>query len=763
MFYKIRTLLIYTLVFLIASCSSEKFLHDDEEILSNVQITTNHKKTDLSTYQSYIRQHTNSKWFNLVKVPLGIYCIAGTDTTNHMNRFWKRIGEAPVIYDAHKTDISQRNLMLSLRNKGYLHASVDTIVRHTDHHKVNVEYSLFPGTLYKISNINYDIDNNNIAQIIEINNNKSLLKHNMGCDATILDQERDRIVTLLHNEGYYKVLKNFMTYELDTCNGPRHIALKLNFKGRSYSKDTTNIYTRYTIRNITINVMDNEADTTAQTSNTIFYKGITINYFGSKKIRPSVIYSQLRLFPGQYYNEDNIDNTYRNFNNLQIVRYAVVKVNEDITRQPYLDCNINIKTDKTNAISAEIEGTNTSGDLGMAATVTYTNRNLFRGSEVWTTKLKGAYEAITGLEGYNNQDFIELSIENRLSFPRIIAPFIRTSRMRGSSELTFQYDMQERPEFHRRVVTGLWGYKWSNKSQKVQHKLDAININYVFMPWISDTFRKNYLDNTSSRLALVRHSYDNLFIVNAAYGYVYNSAGLNSNTLAKNNAYQIRFNIETAGNLLYLASNLLNGQKDSEGNYSFAKVAYAQYAKFDIDFVKNFMINTRNTFAVHFAGGIVAPYGNSDIVPYEKRYFAGGANSIRGWSVRQLGPGTYHGKDGNIDYINQTGNIKLLANVELRTMLFWKFQGALFIDAGNIWTIRNYDAQPGGVFKPGKFYEQIAASYGLGIRLNLDYFIIRIDCGIRAIDPTLTGKEHYPLLKPTIHKCTTHFAVGLPF
>ena len=173
----------------------------------------------------------------------------------------------------------------------------------------------------------------------------------------------------------------------------------------------------------------------------------------------------------------------------------------------------------------------------------------------------------------------------------------------------------------------------------------------------------------------------------------------------------------------------------------------------------------RNALALHAGIGVAYPYGNSTVLPFEKRYFSGGANSVRGWGVRELGPGKFKGTDGRIDFINQTGDLKLDLNAEYRTSLFWKFEGAAFIDAGNIWTLRNYEDQPGGQFKFSEFYKQIAAAYGLGLRLNFDYFILRFDMGMKAINPAYeTQEEHWAIVHPKLSRdFAFHFAVGLPF
>ena len=189
-------------------------------------------------------------------------------------------------------------------------------------------------------------------------------------------------------------------------------------------------------------------------------------------------------------------------------------------------------------------------------------------------------------------------------------------------------------------------------------------------------------------------------------------------------------------------------------------IPFAQYVKGDVDFAKNIVIDNRNSLAFHIGGGIAIPYGNASVIPLEKRYFSGGANSVRGWSVRTLGPGTFPG-DNN--FLNQTGDIKLDASIEYRTRLFWKLKGAAFIDAGNIWTLRDYKDQPGGQFKFKSFYKQIAMSYGLGLRLDLDFFVLRFDGGMKAINPA-EGSKRYPIFSPNFKRdFAFHFAVGYPF
>jgi outer membrane protein assembly factor BamA len=211
-------------------------------------------------------------------------------------------------------------------------------------------------------------------------------------------------------------------------------------------------------------------------------------------------------------------------------------------------------------------------------------------------------------------------------------------------------------------------------------------------------------------------------------------------------------------------SKLFDARTNDQGQYKIFNIAYAQYIKGDFDFTRRLQLDFSNQLVFHFGLGIAYPYGNSTLLPFEKRYFSGGANSLRGWAVRGIGPGRYKGTDGRIDFINQTGDVKLDLNVEYRTHLFWKLDGALFVDAGNIWTLRDYPDQPGGQLTLKDFPDQIAANYGLGFRFNFDYFIVRFDLGMKAVNPAYDEEQHFPIVHPRISRdFAFHFAVGMPF
>ena len=490
-------------------------------------------------------------------------------------------------------------------------------------------------------------------------------------------------------------------------------------------------------------------------------------------LRRSIIADNTLIEPGKYFSATDLRTTYNNFARLGAIRYTDIEFREMpqfdsiaigkiFDYQPaslrFLETNIKLSPTKPNTVAFQPEGTNTAGDLGAAAVLTYQNRNLFHGSELFSIELRAAFEAIKGLEGYSNHNYEEYGVQARLQFPRFLSPFSTREfrrRSNATSELSVGWDFQDRPEFHRRVFSAAWKYNWSNVRRHLNYELEIPDLSYVYMPWISERFKADYLDNVSNRNAILRYNYEDLFIMRSGFSVSYN----------RNDDIAIKAKIESAGNLLSLANAVSKFKKNEQGQSKIFNIAYAQYLKFDFAFTRVLRFDPRNSLALHADFGIAYPYGNSKVLPFEKRYIAGGPNSVRGWSVRELGPGSFRGTDGRIDFINQTGDLRLNLSSEYRTHLFWKFDGAAFVDAGNIWTLREYAEQPGGQFHFGKFLKQIAVAYGLGLRLNFDYFVLRFDAGMKAIDPAYSsGKGHYPIVNPKFSRdFTFHFAVGLPF
>ena len=721
---------------LICACSATRDIEDGDFLLNKVKVEVDGKYNDISTSQlkSYVRQKGNSRWFSAFKVPLGVYAMAGKDSS-WLNRTLKNMGEAPVLFDTLQARLTCEDLKLALQNKGYLDADVELSLLPGDK-RLNAVYLLHPGEAYSVKTYQTEIQDSVIARLLEKRPTVISAGGRFSVDA--LNKERSQITTFLQDQGYFRFHKEFITYRALRHSAEKTVDLTLVLHQYPREDMPDTLHASYGIRQI------------AYESGT---PGDSVIH-----LRKHVLEENTFLKAGSPYSATALQNTYNHFGRLGAVRYTNISF-QQVPDTTLLDTKIMIQTNKPSTISFQPEGTNTAGDFGAAAALTYQNRNLFRGSETFSVQLRGAYEAIRGLEGYRNQDYIEYNIKNKLSFPRFILPFLSQDvrkKIIATSEVSLTFDSQNRPEFHRRVLSAGWRYQWKPQNSYHSYRFDLLDLNYVFMPWISQTFRREYLENTSNSNAILRYNYDDLFIMKLGFSYAYNNGQL-----------ALKSNVETAGNLLSLWNEMFGRVENMYyGHYRLFNIVYAQYVKADFDFTRQLMKSSRDELVFHFGLGLAYPYGNSTILPFEKRYFSGGANSVRGWSVRSLGPGRYQDKDGRINFITQTGDLKLDLNLEYRTYLFWKFNGALFLDAGNIWTLRQYDEQPGGQITMKGLINDLAVSYGVGLRLNFDYFILRFDLGMKAVNPAYEseGDTHYPIIHPRLSRdLAFHFAVGMPF
>lgn len=763
------TILLY-LALSLASCSATKFVPDGSYLLDEVKIHTDNKEIKPSDMRLYVRQNPNSKWFSTIKTQLYVYNWSGRDSTKWFNRFLRKIGDAPVIYNESDAIRSQEEIAKAVQNLGYMGASVKRTTK-TKKKKLKLFYEITSGKPYIVRTLKYDISDKKIAEYLRNDSTQSMLRKGMLFDVNVLDAERQRITDYLLCNGYYKFNKDYITYTADTARNTHQVDLTLHLLPyKTYVGDTPKEHFQYKINKINFitdyDVLQSSALSSIEINDSLHYNGFPIYYKDKLYLRPKVLVDNLRFASGDLYDERNVQKTYTYFGRLSALKYTNIRFfetqNGDSTQ---LNCYVMLTKSKHKSISFELEGTNSAGDLGAAASVSFQHRNLFRGSETFMIKFRGAYEAISGLQpGYKNHNYTEYGVETSINFPNFLFPFLTSDfkrRIKATTEFGLQYNYQLRPEFSRTIASASWSYKWMQK-QKIQHRIDLLDISYLYLPWISSQFQEDYINKDKDNYIL-KYNYENRLIVRMGYNYSYNSAGgaLVNNTITTN-SYSIRAGFESAGNILYGISKMINMRKNKDGEYAILGIPYAQYLKGDFDFAKNIIIDHRNSLAFHAGIGIAVPYGNAKVVPFEKRYFSGGANSVRGWSVRNLGPGSFAG-DGN--FMNQSGDIKLDASIEYRTRLFWKFRGAAFIDAGNIWTIREYENQPGGVFEFDKFYKQIAVAYGLGLRLDLDFFVLRFDGGMKAINPKYKkAKERYPIIHPRFSRdLAFHFAVGYPF
>ena len=755
-------------VMLLFSCSVKKFIPEGEYLLNDVDIVSNTNSDNASKAKNYIRQKPNAKWFSLLKVPMYTYALSGLDSTKWGNRVLRRLGEKPVVYSHRLAEATRLNIQQMLLNDGYLHAGVDleTLVDE-ERRRAKVTYYLHEKERYYISEFGMLCADSVVGAMIMQDSLSLTIKPGMPFSVEGMELERRRVTDLLRNNGYYRFQKEHITYTADTAHHSNKVRLTMNIAGFMPAANVEPVnHKAYRIGEIyyVANAGLHLDDALLAQCDTVVDGGVRILYNGSQVVRTKTLLDNTFITAGELFSQDNVDKTYNSFSQLSALKYTTVRLQER-PDTAILDCYIMYEKSKRCTVGFDLDGTNTAGNFGALASVTLSDKNLFKGSEQLALRLFAAYEAVSDLTGYNGNKFFEYGAELSLRFKGgVLSSLIPVDKRKlvSSSQFALKFNSQERPEFNRELISGSWSYMWS-RGKEAQHRLDVLDLNYIYVPWIAETFKKEYLDSISNRNSILKYNYENLLITKLGYSYSYNSS-MNDANRFKRVVYSLRTNVECSGNVFYGINSLFSSPKNKDGQYTFMNIAYAQYVKGDFDFTTRIKMDDRNSMVMHFALGVAYPYGNSRILPFEKRYFSGGANGMRGWTVRTLGPGSYRNSNSNIDFINQSGDLKLDMSVEYRSHLFMMVHSAVFIDAGNIWTIRNYEEQPGGQFRITTFYKDIALSYGLGLRLEFDMFVFRLDAAMKAINPAYTGKLKFPVITPNFKRdFALHFAIGYPF
>lgn len=762
----------------IAGCSSSRHVPDGKYLLNDVKISLDDStgllhEQDLMTY---VRMQPNHKMLWSTKFRLGIYNMSGSDTTKWWNRWIRKLGEPPVIYNAAASESDAAQLQKAMRNAGFLEATVDIdSLARPDKKKMNITYNLHAGLPHIIRSIEYKFPDDTLRNLIMEDSSHFTVRPGDPLDISLLETQRELLTTRLRNHGYYAFGKEFITFNADTAEGSLNVDLTMTVNPPYPSDSPSHLidtHREYFVRNIYY-VMDYDPGVTEDFRNIhakdiVDYKGITILYGNDRYLRPGVLYDNCFIRKGDRYSLRDVNNTYSALGRLTILKFINIRFvpvgNAD--GLGLLDAYILLTRGKSQSFSAELEGTNSEGDLGVAASVSYSHRNIGKGSETLTAKLRGAYESLSGnLSGLIHDRYLELGAEVGINFPKFKAPFLRESfkrRVKAGTEFNVSLNYQERPEYTRIISTAGWSYKWQERFNRNRHTFTPMDINYVYLP--ESTY--NFLDEIAPDNPLLRYSYEDHFIMRMGYSFYHTNklAELPWIRTLQRDIYTIRVNAEIAGNLLFAISSIFSHRSNFHENpYKMFGIHYSQYAKVDGDFSYLRIFDTRNSLACHFGAGVGVPYGNSSILPFEKRFYGGGANGVRGWDVRTLGPGRFPGTNSVSDFINQCGDIRLDLSVEYRAKLFWVLEGALFVDAGNIWTIHNYPNQPWGMFKFKTFYKELAAAYGVGIRFDFNYFLLRFDMGMKARNPAI-GQEPWPLIHPEWHRDHSfHFSIGYPF
>lgn len=745
---RLRMLLAFVMLLLLTGCNTLKFVPEDQYLLDNTKIeVTDTKEVKPSELKPYLRQTQNSKTLGFWKLQLHIYNTAPLDTTTkskkRLARNARKMGEAPEIFDAGLASQSMTQLTKALQNRGFFNATVDTSMAFKGR-KLTLTYHVHANEPYYLRNAAYYLPQGALRQYA-MDKEKSLLKEGMYFNSDVLNQERARLEREMRRSGYYYFERSLLQYTADSTIGDHQVDVEM--KMQDYYEDLPDtlqqrIFARQMIRDVYFH-LDYDPNysrqmTSIQSSEKDNYHFTWVN---KKLLRDRTLIHTCEIKPGDWYDIKKVEDTYANFNSLGVVKYVDISFKE--YEPGLLDCHIVISRRKLNTFTAEVEGTYSAGDWGVAAGVGYVNKNIFRGAEELSLKVRGGYEW-----RQNGGRAIEARAQAGLKFPN-----------RLKINLAFNY--QQRPdEFTRTIVNASLGWSIKRPNSPWTHQFSFVDLSLVYLPYISDEFRSVFLQPTN----ILKYSYEDHLILGLSYSLAYTSFREKQPLRSFGN---FRARVEVAGNVMDGIARLAGVQPGEDGMRQVLGICYSQYFKADFDFAYHQIFNEKHRLVFHGAIGCAIPYGNSKTIPFEKRYFAGGGNSVRGWTMRGLGPGSYKGLTKKIDYNNRAGDLKLDLNVEYRWKVWNFIELAAFTDAGNIWTIDDYDNQPGGGIKKD-FYKQIAWSYGVGLRLDFTVFVFRIDYGIRLYDPEYLSYDAPKAWRTAPNglgwnDMSFHFAIGYPF
>src|SRR5690554_3024645 len=752
---------------LLAACDATKKVPEGSYLLNKVNINSDVSGISGSDLKPYLRQKPNSSIPIVGKYKLHMYNIPNNDST-WLNRQLLRYGEPPVLYNEQLVEISAEQIRLHLNNEGYLSAEVDTTVVKADK-KAHITFDVTGHQPHRIRFFRDTIRSadTTIHNILNTGRRLEIMKEDDIFDLSVIEEGRERMTTLLRNRGYYNFLKENFYFLADTTVGDHQVNITLALNNPT---DST-LHKQYNIGNVT--VINGVSDAVINDStghhrlDTTEYRGLRIISEKERFLLPKAVYYNTFIRPGRLYSDRIVERTYSSLNGMGPVNQTTINMlPTERNDSSLIDSRITLYPGNLHYMQFGVDGTNSAGDLGIASNITYEHRNFFKAGETFRFRLNAAYEFISSdsLDLIDNS-YYEYGAEAFLSIPQLLLPWLLQQlrdQPSASTEFSVGTNFQKRPEYLRQFFNLSTRFQWSAMEWKLLNVLEPVGITYVRMPWASQRFKDLYLSDEVN--PILRYSYDEQLIVRSAYNITYTNYNRISRGDMPEVPFRIRSGIELAGWLPRLATTLGAGEKDEDGREAFFKIPYSEYVKGDFDIAPMYSFDDRRTIAAHFSLGVAIPYGNSDILPFEKRYFGGGANSVRGWSTRTLGPGTYSADSALHDFGNKVGEVKLDFSVEYRRKITKLIELAGFVDAGNIWTIKDYVDQPGGLFSINDFYKELGVAYGVGVRLDLNFLLLRLDFGMKAHNPALPIGSRWTVFKPDIGRdLAFHFAIGYPF
>lgn len=769
-----------SLIVLLTGCDVTKNLESQEYLLIRNKVQSKDGKVPTDDLEAYIQQHPNKKLFGLFRTNIAFYNLGNKGKDTKFKKWIRtKVGAAPVILDTGLVSMTSKQMGLYLANIGYFQASVqDSVI--IKKKKATVIYKVHSSKPYTIHNISYAIADSQVAAFVYRDTARSLIKKGASYNAYILDNERTRITNLLLNLGFYRFNTSYIFFRIDSSLNRHQVNINLEITNPVVPSfdDFTLVqqipHKRYYINKIYIYPeFDHLAthtgtyDTLMKTySNPLKDQPPNTYYFlynGNFRVKPRTIAQSVFVTPGSHYNLLDVNQTYSQLSGLQVFKYINLLFkdspdSEQSKKKDNIDCHLELSPTPVQSFTTTLDGTNSGGAFGVQGSVGYQNRNIFKGAQLFRLNLNGSLQmqASDGMSAGSFFNVIELGASAGLTFPQFLLP-IKPERIskyfKPKTTITVGYNYQHQQHYDRHISNITFGYSWL-QNEKIKHVLNPVEVSLVkvFPDAYFDSIINNEPDNR------LRNQYTDHMVAGLKYTFTFSNQQINK---VKNFMY-VRANLETGGNLIYGIDKLFNVGKSSDGGYDLFGLPYSQFVRPDVDFRYYEMFGNQFSLVCRLYGGIGIPYGNSKLLPFEKAFFAGGANGMRGWKMYTLGPGTYK-TDDEQNTFNQIGDIQLEANLEYRFPIYDWFRGALFVDAGNIWLLEDSEDLPGGKFTFPGFINQIALDAGLGLRLDFDFFVIRLDPAIPVRVPSYEEGNRWYFNKMQLRDIIWNFGIGYPF
>ncbi|MBE6233172.1 MAG: hypothetical protein E7118_01690 [Bacteroidales bacterium] len=712
------------------SCSTTRVLQEDEYRLSDNNIkVTNDRKFNTASLTPYLKQKPNPSVIFDWNPFLSVY-----NWSNGKGKGWdkfvQKIGQAPVIYDADLVESTVENIESHLEYQGYYGSSVETDIK-VRKKKVEVSYNVTLGRRYPINSIDYRLPERGEFRTAFLKDTSNLsVKVGDYLSESSLETESENAGSRLRNEGFFDFSKNNFFFEADTLSVPGEASLMV----------TVNEYTR------------NETVRDASPIRRFYIDKVDISYPENLNIRERVLRDLTTIYPGQLYSEDVVNNTYSRLSSLKI--FSTVNIGMTPKDTNLVDCSITLTQSKLQGVKLNLEASsNSSGLFGISPQLSYYHNNVFRGGETLNLSFMGNFQ-------FKFKDSVrsnEFGVSGGLSFPKFFPlPYSMFTGAIPRTDINLSYNYQDRPEYTRYIISNSFGYS-GNVNNRFFYQAYPMQANIVKL----FNLDPNFYDSLAAD-PFLRNAYQNHFDLGSGLMLYYTT---DAASIPEKSFFYTRFQFDIAGNMLSCFNSLM--AKDSNGSRMIWNTPYSQFVRGEVTLGRTWIFgrNSGQSIATRMNIGAGYAYGNSTALPFEKHFYAGGSNSLRGWQARTVGPGLSQ-MDDSFVIPNQTGDMKLEANVEYRFNMFWKFAGALFVDAGNIWTLRSKDEENGNddsMFRWNNFGESIAANWGMGLRLDFGFLLLRLDMGIKIHDPARVQKWVSPDQWFKRDGYALHFGVGYPF